>query len=97
MSDDMSQYMQQLSEEFDTVCADRHEMGAEKYGALKFVEKDTIQEMIEELVDLANYTRYTYIKLRMMQDYMAMGAEVPQDTLGRGGFINMRKARGERT
>jgi hypothetical protein len=96
MSDDMSRYMQSLSEEFDTVCADRHEMGAEKYGALKFVEKDTFQEMIEEIVDLANYARYTYIKLRMMQDYMAMGVETPPEMLGAKGFINMRRARGEK-
>ena len=88
--------MQALSEEFDSTCAERHEMGAEKYGALKFVEKDTFQEMIEEIVDLANYARYTYIKLRMMQDYMAMEA-TPPEVLGAKGFINMRRARGEQS
>jgi hypothetical protein len=56
------------SKEFDALCAERHEMGAEKYGPGKFLTVDTLQEALEEIVDLSNYARYTFIKLRALQD-----------------------------
>lgn len=56
------------SKEFDNLCAERHEMGAEKYGPGKFLTADTLQEALEEIVDLANYARYTFIKIRALQD-----------------------------
>jgi hypothetical protein len=90
---DISELMQQLSEEFDEACHQRHETGAVKYGALKFMGADTFQEMIEEIVDIANYARYTYIKLRMYQQYMAEQT-TPPEMLGAEGFISRRKARG---
>jgi hypothetical protein len=60
--------------EFDNQCEERHEMGGEKYGPGKFLTVDTMQEALYEIVDLANYARYTYIKLRMLQDALAAQA-----------------------
>lgn len=60
--------LEKYSEEFDLVCSTRHDMGAEKYGPGKFLTVDTLQEAIEEVIDLANYARYTFIKLRALQD-----------------------------
>ena len=59
--------VQDLAEEFDKMCQDRHDAGAEKYGPFKFFGADTLEEAAQELVDLANYARYTFIKLRMIQ------------------------------
>lgn len=55
---------------FDQMCQDRHDRGAEKYGSLKFMEKNTLDEAMEEVVDLANYARYTFIKLYLLAEQM---------------------------
>lgn len=59
--------VQRLSEEFDYLCQARHAMGAQKYGPVKFLEVDSLDEAAAEIIDLANYARYTFIKLRMLQ------------------------------
>lgn len=68
---DPSELMSQLAMEFDNQCMERHVFGQEKYGPFSFLEKDMIQEAIFELLDCANYMRYQYIKLRMIQLYLA--------------------------
>jgi len=79
------------STEFDEMCEQRHKAGADKYGPGKFLTVDTIEEALQELVDLANYTRYTFIKLRMLQEAILVqgeGAGVLDDQ----GFIKTRDA-----
>lgn len=61
------EFSQRLSEEFDRMCQERHLMGAKKYGPVKFLRVDSLEEAAEEVVDLANYARYTFIKLRLLQ------------------------------
>jgi hypothetical protein len=58
-----------ISSEFDDECQKRHNMGAQKYGDVKFLEPDNnlFQMMREELVDAANYARYFYIRLTLME------------------------------
>lgn len=46
---------------------ERHQTGAEEYGPFKFLENDTLGMLEEELADIANYARYTFIKVRMMR------------------------------
>jgi|SRR5690349_7536687 len=65
-----AQAVQDWSDEFDERCRERHELGAAKYGPTKFILVDTLEEAIQEVVDLANYARYTYIKLRATQTYL---------------------------
>lgn len=65
--------IQRYSDEFDRVCQQRHEMGTEKYGDGTYLEVDTLEMAVQEVVDLANYARYTYIKLRILQD--ALGTD----------------------
>lgn len=69
-TDVASQVLQQLSDEFDILCQERHTMGAEKYGPGSFVGVDTIEMAIHEVLDLANYARYTFIRLRLLQQGM---------------------------
>jgi hypothetical protein len=51
---------------FSEMSQERHNMGAEKYGAFKFLGANTLEEAMFELVDLGNYARYTFIKLYLM-------------------------------
>lgn len=66
-----SDQLQQYSDEFDAMVRERHEMGAEKYGPGKFLTVDTMREALFELADLSNYARYTFIKIRALQDRIA--------------------------
>jgi hypothetical protein len=45
----------------------RMELGEDKYGPLKFLEVDTVEEAMNEALDLANYARFIYIKLFLLQ------------------------------
>lgn len=56
------------SEEFDRRCQERHEMGEKKYGPGTWLTIDNLEMAIEEVIDLANYVRFTYVKLRMLQE-----------------------------
>lgn len=80
-----------FSEDFDRTCDERHAMGAERYGPGKFLTVDTLEEAMQEVVDLANYARYTYIKLRMLQAYLAQGLDV-QPEFELGNFVKARQA-----
>lgn len=86
MSELTPEELQSFVDEFAAMCQQRHEMGAEKYGPVKFLSIDSLQMALEEVVDLANYAMYTYIKLRILQDkWKASAGDVV--VLGRQGFI----------
>lgn len=76
---DLAEFIVGLSDEFDTIAAERHRMGAEKYGPGKFLTVDTIEECLFEVVDLANYARYTFIKLRLLQESLR-AMQAPEQT-----------------
>ena len=67
--------IQSISMEFDEQTIHRHRKGGEKYGPAKFLTVDTIEEALNEVVDLANYARYTYIRLRLIQKAVMDWAE----------------------
>jgi hypothetical protein len=73
-----------LSAEFDQMCQLRHEKGAEDYGHLTFLENDTLRMLCEELIDAANYARYTYIRLRLYSEKFA--GENPESQIGAKSF-----------
>lgn len=84
----MQELIEEFSIEFDVMCNDRHVMGAEKYGPVNFMTVDSLQMAIEEVADLANYARYTFIKLRLLQHYMTQQQQdVPKDNQ----FMTFRK------
>lgn len=67
--------IQATSERFDEMCQERWEMGAKEYGPVAFLDNDVLTMAMEEVVDLANYARMTFIKLAVLagkvQDYIA--------------------------
>ena len=68
---DLSVLLTQADEEFVNRLAERMQFGAEKYGPLQFLEIDTIEEAMLEILDLANYARMTYIKLWLLKRFVA--------------------------
>lgn len=65
--------LEEANAAFEQECSDRHEMGAAKYGEGTFLEKDTFKMGMDELVDLANYLRYCYIKLWLLRERFGGG------------------------
>lgn len=63
----LAEIVEKLSAEFDYRVIGRHKDGAEKYGPFAFFNKDMFEEACQEVLDLANYARYSYIKLRLTQ------------------------------
>jgi hypothetical protein len=82
--DDFAEELVGYSVEFDELTMQRHRLGAEKYGPGKFLTTDTIEEALYELADLANYARYSYIKLRHLQEVVLRQVN---DLPGPTGFI----------
>lgn len=69
--------LNQLSEEFETLRQIRHEVGAEEYGPVTFLKVPLIRFAAEELADMANYCRFMYIKLRIMEEELrARGIDI---------------------
>jgi hypothetical protein len=60
--------MQQLADEFEKLCQQRHEMGAKQYGPVAFLQNDMITFISEELADICNYSKYMYVKLRLFEE-----------------------------
>lgn len=90
------------SAEFDEMCLDRHEMGAIKYGEGTWQNNDLARMMQEEIVDLANYARYAFIKVALLAELgdlnppsTLVSEEEIKPTLGYRSFIPTDKKEGE--
>jgi hypothetical protein len=87
----LSEALEAASLEFDKMCRERWEMGAQQYGATSFLnpDVDTLQMALEEITDLSNYARMTFMKLRMIQSVLANEAnnEERSTQAQRDGFI----------
>lgn len=99
-------YLQHLSDEFDTLTQLRHETGSEEYGDVAFLQAPLIRMAAEELADMSNYCRYMYVRLRLMEEYLnASGVDLSAGTpeevwgdnkvsLGSAEFIPAEKIQG---
>jgi hypothetical protein len=70
----------QFSREFDDRCFSKHELGEEKYGPGTWLGIDTIEHALDEVVDLGNYVRMTFIKLRLLQEGLVRIQEGSKET-----------------
>jgi hypothetical protein len=70
MTPEMEEKLQQFDADFDQQTFDRRVMGEEKYGPYTWLNVDTLQHAIDEVLDLGNYARFTYIKLRLLQEQL---------------------------
>jgi hypothetical protein len=55
-----------LDTEFDVLCARRHKLTEEQ--GINPLEDDTIEASLNELADLALNARYTYMRIRLLQE-----------------------------
>jgi len=63
---DFNQLTREASEVFFNMMQERHVMGEEKYGPIKFMEVNTLEEALEELADFGNYVMYTFMKVYVL-------------------------------
>lgn len=58
---------------------------------MKFNGVDTLEEALMEIVDLSNYARYTFIKIRLLQiQVAALSADISLEQIPQG-FISLRR------
>ena len=81
------EHLQELFDKTEEDAYNRHTEGAEKYGALGFLGKDTLQELYEEILDLINYGRYTAVKVKLLQEALARSAADVGGTDTTGAFV----------
>jgi hypothetical protein len=75
--------------EFVDLAAERLKAGAEKYGPHKFLTVDTLEEAMQEVLDLSNYARMTYIKLYLLKYSLSqIETNVEPD---KDGFVSMKE------
>jgi hypothetical protein len=67
MKSALEEALREADEAFVARLQERLEKGEQKYGSLKFFEVDTLEEAMLEVLDLANYARFTFIKLFLLQ------------------------------
>lgn len=78
----MLEEIQKHSEEFDILTQLRHDAGAEEYGPLAFLENNMFAFAYEEFADTANYVRFNFIKLRLVEEKLrASGIDLSAITL----------------
>lgn len=64
---ELTELIQQASNDLDETCIQRHLVGQKKYGDFTFFDADTVEMAMEEVADTMNYMRYTWIKLWLLQ------------------------------
>lgn len=86
----MAAALKEADESFVRRSTERLDMGAEKYGALKFLSVDTLEEAMVEVLDLANYARMTYIKLYFLQSAIAEAVQ-QHPAADKEGFVSLKE------
>lgn len=77
----MSNDLEKHSLEFDLLTQARHDEGSEQYGELGFLDHDMYGMIYEELADAANYLRFQFIKLRLLEEQqIASGIDLTPGT-----------------
>jgi hypothetical protein len=59
------------AQEFDDLCNIRMEVGKEKYGDFTWLQAPTFDMLLEELADQVNYARFSAVKIRLIQAWLA--------------------------
>lgn len=95
MSELLDELIAQAQGKFSSERQHRHDMGAQKYGPVKFLEPDNdlFRMLQEELVDAANYAEYLFIRLEIIRNAMEglpqSISDAPPDTpRGAGSVVN---------
>jgi hypothetical protein len=69
--------------------------GAKVYGELAFLNRDTLEEVMEEVADVINWGTFVYLKMYMIrQAYNALLTQREEDGTG-SGFVSMKELFGK--
>lgn len=60
--------LERLNQEFFDLCEERHNKGADEYGPLNFLNVDLPAFIYEEIADIANYARFLFIRVRLLEE-----------------------------
>lgn len=60
--------METFNSEFFDLCEIRHNTGAQEYGPFNFLDVNLPEFIYEEIADIANYARFLYIKMRLLEE-----------------------------
>ncbi len=60
--------MEAFNSEFFDLCEVRHNTGADEYGAFNFLNVNLPEFIYEEIADIANYARFLYIRVRLLEE-----------------------------
>jgi hypothetical protein len=93
-SEKFQSLLQEADEAFVNRAGERMQLGEEKYGPLKFLTVDTLEEAMQEVLDLSNYARMTYIKLFLLQYSLREEVNADPANVGKEGFISHGEALG---
>lgn len=84
---DFNELTHQATNAFFDMMQERHNKGQEKYGPVKFMDVNTLVEAMEEVVDLANYALYTFVKLWVLnRQVQKLQVDTP-DLIGPQSFM----------
>ena len=87
------QMLKDGQDELNEKLAARMAAGAKEYGELAFLDRDTIEEVMEEVADVINWGTFLYLKMYMVrQAYKALQENAPLDE---HGFISMQQLLGK--
>lgn len=87
------QLLKDGQDELNEKLAARMAAGAKEYGELAFLDRDTIEEVMEEVADVINWGTFLYLKMYMVrQAYKALQDNAPADE---HGFITMQQLFGK--
>jgi hypothetical protein len=81
VSDGSHDQVDELLAEFERFRKVRYQRGVEKYGERAFLNNDNIQDLFEELADMANYASFIYVQLRFLSPPPDFN---PRNTAGSG-------------
>lgn len=85
---DFLQLTQEASALFFGMMQERHLMGEQKYGPIKFMQVNTLEEAMEELADLGNYAMYTFMKIFVLNEQLKkLVPEEGHEPLGAASFM----------
>lgn len=90
---DASEFQKLLTEAdqaFFVRAQERMQAGEKTYGSFKYLDADTVEEAMQEVLDMSNYMRMTYIKLAVLKAHIAkLAAESP--AVDQKGFVPMKE------
>lgn len=79
---------QEASNVYFQMMEQRHRLGEEKYGPIKFATANTLEEAMEEVADLGNYAMYTFMKLYVLNKQLQkLMPEPGHEPLGAAAFM----------